>query len=103
MHDYVVDLLVFAITVCGVILTKYFIPYIKEQIKASKYATVYDMVETAVKAAEQKCQAPKQGKSKKADVLAFMSNWLETKGIHLSEDELDRIIEAIVWQMNNEE
>lgn len=102
MHDYVIDVLVFVITVLGIILTKNVIPYIKTLIKTSDYADIFDIVEVAVKAAEQKCNAPKQGKAKKAEVYSFVSHWLENKGIHLSEDEIDRLIEAAVYSMNTE-
>jgi LL-H family phage holin len=102
MHDYVIDILVFVITVLGIILTKNVIPYIKTLIKTSDYADIYDIVEVAVKAAEQKCTAKKQGKAKKADVYNFVSRWLDNKGIHITEDELDRLIEAAVYSMNTE-
>lgn len=102
MHDYVIDILVFVIMVLGIILTKNIIPYIKTLIKTSNYAELFDIVEVAVKAAEQKFQAPKQGKIKKAEVYNFVSHWLEEKGIHISEDEIDRLIEAAVFSMNLE-
>lgn len=102
MHDYVIDILVFVITVLGIILTKNVIPYLKTLIKTSDYADIFDIVEVAVKAAEQKCTAPKQGKAKKADVYNFVSHWLDNKGIHITEDELDRLIEAAVYSMNTE-
>lgn len=102
MHDYVIDILVFVITVLGIIITKNVIPYIKTLIKSSDYAELFGIVEVAVKAAEQKFQAPKQGKVKKAEVYSFVSHWLEEKGIHISEDEIDRLIEAAVFSMNAE-
>lgn len=102
MHEFMIDVLVFVITVLCIILTKNVIPYIKTLIKTSDYADIYDIVETAVKAAEQKCTTPKQGKAKKADVYSFVSSWLREKGIHISEDELDRLIEAAVYTMNME-
>lgn len=102
MHEIIIDILVFVITVLGIIITRNVIPYLKTLIKNSEYADVYDMVEIAVKAAEQKCTGMKQGKAKKADVYAFVSNWLEGKGIHITEAELDRLIEAAVFTMNNE-
>lgn len=102
MHEYIIDMLIFLITVCGIIITRTVIPYLKALVKSSEYADVYDIVETAVKAAEQKCKAPKQGKTKKADVYAYVSKWLESKGINLTEDDIDRLIEAAVFSMNNE-
>lgn len=102
MREYMVEIVIFVITVCGVILTKNVIPYLKALVKNSEYSDIYDMVETAVKAAEQKCSQPKQGKAKKAEVVAFITHWLNEKGINLTEDEIDRIIEATVYSMNNE-
>lgn len=102
MHEYIIEILIFVLTVLGIVITKNVIPYLKSLIKASEYSDAYDMVETAVKAAEQKCTAPKQGKAKKADVYAFISHWLDDKGIHLTEEEIERIIECTVWSMNNE-
>lgn len=102
MHEYIVDLLVFLITVCGIIITKTVIPYLKSLIKASQYAEIFDIVETAVKAAEQKCTVPKQGKAKKADVYAYISHWLDDRGIRLSEDDIERMIEAAVLNMHLE-
>ena len=100
MNDFLFEVLLFVVTVCSVIITKTIIPWIKAKIHESEYAEVYEIVETAVKAAEQKCKAPKQGKVKKADVLAYVSQWLESKGIKLTEDDLDRLIEAAVFSMN---
>lgn len=102
MHEYIIEVLIFAITVIGIILTRNVIPYLKTLIKSSEYAEVYDMVETAVKAAEQKCTGLKQGKAKKSDVYAYISHWLLDRGIHLTEEEIERIIECAVYQMNNE-
>lgn len=102
MHEIVMDIAVFAITVCGIIITRNVIPYIKDLIESSMYADIYDTVETAVKAAEQMCKAPKQGKTKKADVYCYVSHWLDERGIRLSEDDIDRMIEAAVFSMNNE-
>lgn len=102
MHEYMIDILVFIITVLGIVITRNVIPYIKSLIKDSEYATIYDIVETAVKAAEQKCKAPKQGKAKKAEVYNYVSRWLDARGIRLTEDDLDRLIEAAVYSMNEE-
>lgn len=102
MHEYMVEILIFVITVCGIVITKTIIPYFKQLIKNSEYSDVYDLIEIAVRAAEQKCKTPKQGRSKKAEVYTFISHWLDSKGIRLTEDEIDRMIEAAVYSMNEE-
>ena len=106
MHEYMIDILVFIITVLGIIITRTVIPYIKSLIKDSEYATIYEVVETAVKAAEQSYKKiPKAGKTKKNEVVHYVTNWINNKGIrlNLTEDDLDRLIEAAVYAMNNEE
>lgn len=103
MHEFMMDILVAVIMICGFVLTGTVIPYIKQLIKDSEYASVYDAVETAVKAAEQKCKLSGQGRAKKAEVYTFISKWLETKRIYITEDEIDRLIEAAVFAMNNGE
>ena len=103
MHEVIIDIICFVVAVCGFVLTGAILPYIQQLIKNSKYSDVYDIVETAVQAAEQKCKTPKQGKAKKAEVYSFVSHWLDNEGIKISEDEIDRIIESAVWCMNNGE
>lgn len=102
MHDIVIEILVVLVAVCVSVFTRYLIPYIKTITNQNKYAELVDIIETAVTAAEQTMNQPKQGKAKKADVLAFVSHWLAEKNINISEDELNRLIESAVFAMNQE-
>lgn len=101
MHEVIIDIVCFIAAFCGFVITGTIIPYIKTLIKNSEYNDIYDITLTAVQAAEQKCKTPKQGRVKKADVYAFVSHWLDDRGIRITEDEIDRIIESAVWEMNN--
>ena len=58
-----------------------------------------DMVALAVRAAEQTITGSGQGAVKKAEVVKLVSEWLYGKGINITEDELDQLIEAAVYQM----
>lgn len=102
MHEILVDVLVFAITVATIVVTRNVVPYIKNLIKDSQYADILDIVELAVKSAEQIYKQPKQGKAKKADVYKYVTGWLNARGIRLTEEDIDRLIEACVFTMNNE-
>lgn len=95
--------LIVVVIVVATLITRYLVPYLKAQIQDTKYEEVLDTVEKAVKAAEQKIKESGQGKVKKAQVLAFVSAWLADHNIILTEDQLDTLIEAAVWAMNNED
>lgn len=60
------------------------------------------MVALAVRAAEQTITGQGQGAVKKAEVIKFVSEWLYGKGINITEDELDQLIEAAVYSMKQE-
>ena len=99
MNDVTFMLLKIVVSVCAALITAYAVPYLKELKKDSRWAAVIDMIELAVRAAEQTIREPGQGKMKKAEVLKFVSEWLERNGIGITEDELDQLIEAAVYQM----
>jgi len=90
------------VTVVIVLIAKYAIPYVKALTENEKYSALMDIVAVAVNAAEQTIRESGQGKVKKAQVIAFVSSWLSDKGIEVTEDTLDRLIEAAVRAMNQE-
>ena len=51
---------------------------------------------------EQTLQKSGMGAEKKKRVIAFVSSWLEDKGVRISEDQLDKLIEAAVYNMKHE-
>lgn len=83
--------------VCSIV-GLYLVPFLKSQIKEKQMDQILTIVDTAVQAAE---QTLKSGAIKKADVLTFVSNWLGEKGLHISDEELDRLIESAVFAMNS--
>ena len=88
-----------AIPILGFIVTTYLIPYLKANTTEKQREDIIFWVKIAVKAAEQiyhyKAGA---GADKKAHVLQFLNE----KGITISEDELDALIEAAVLEINRE-
>lgn len=103
MNEVLFDVLVGVVIVISIIITRYLVPYLKSQIQETKYAELLDMVAQAVRKAEQKIRGTKQGAARKAQVVAFLSNYLTENGIHITEEQLDTLIEAAVWSMNNKE
>lgn len=102
MKDVAVVILEVVMAIVIILLSRYVIPYIKEITRSEKYAGLMEIVIVAVRAAEQTIRESGQGKIKKAQVVAFVSNWLRENGLDISEEELDRLIEAAVLNMKLE-
>ena len=79
----------------AVLITGFLIPCLKAHADAEKQATVLQWVDAAVAAAEQLYEAG-QGEEKKAYVVS----WLADCGIDISGIDLDAIIEAAVYEVN---
>ena len=85
------------------LITRYLIPYLKTLRDDARWKRLVDMVETAVFAAEQTIKDPKSGSEKKEMVLKFVSDWFVKQGIDVTPDEIDKLIEAAVKKMKDEE
>ena len=82
------------------IISNAIIPYLKAKYDTVRWTKLINMVQAAVEAAEQTIKGEGQGQVKKDDVLLFVTNWLNTNDISVSEREVDRLIEAAVYKMN---
>ncbi len=87
------------ISIIGAVITGLLIPYIKVKITAEKMAEIQRWVVVAVKAAEQLFPGAKLGSEKKQTVIDFLAN----KGVNLSMEELEMLIEAAVKELNLEQ
>lgn len=103
MNPILFDVLLFVVILCSLAITGTVIPWIKKQIHDSEYSELIDMVEMAIRKAEQKIRGIKQGTVRKAQVVAFLKDWLNRHSIEITEEQLDTLIESAVWSMNNEE
>lgn len=102
MEDITMMILKIVVSVCAALITVYVVPYLKTLRQDKRYASLMDMVEVAVKAAEQTIKDPGQGDYKKAEVIAFVSDWMMEHGIKISQDELSQLIECAVFSMHQE-
>lgn len=99
MNDITFMILKLVISVATAIVTAYLIPFLKSQTKTRQQEEILQMVNIAVRAAEQSLA---NGKVKKTDVITFVTTWLEERGIKITDEQLDKLIEAAVYSMNNE-
>lgn len=79
----------------GAIITCVLIPYIKSKTTTEQQKEINAWVKIAVSAAEQLFTGSGRGEEKKAYVIA----WLKERGITVDEAELDALIEAAVYEL----
>lgn len=92
----VVNILYVVLSIVSVIVTGVVVPLIKKKWKQQDINNAMEMVEIAVKAAEQIYRQSGQGNLKKQYVKEF----LKDHKIKISEDELNNMIEATVLELN---
>jgi hypothetical protein len=84
------------IPLLGAILTYLIVPFILSKTNKEQREEVYFWVQVAVQAAEMIYKEKGKGKLKKDYVITF----LQSKGINLTIQELDVLIEAAVQELN---
>jgi len=84
------------ISVIGAIITYYIVPFLKAKLGQTNYTNALWWATSAVQAAEQVFKESGQGEKKKAYVLEF----LQSKGLKLTTEELDALIESAVLELN---
>ena len=102
MNDITFNILKIVIAIATAIISAYVIPLLKENLKDAKYQRLAEMVDIAVRAAEQTIRGSGQGALKKDEVLKFVGLWMETHGIDVSEEQLDQLIECAVYNLKLE-
>ncbi|MEY8416651.1 phage holin, LLH family [Tissierella praeacuta] len=84
------------IPILGAILTYMIVPFIKSKTTKEQRENVYFWIKIAVNAAEQVYKEKGQGKLKKEYVVDYLMD----RGIKLTVEELDVLIEAAVLELN---
>lgn len=102
MNDLTFNILKIIISVATVLISAYVIPLLKEKLNDSKYQRLLEMVEIAVRAAEQTIKGSGQGAIKKDEVTLFVTEWMRTHGIMITQDQLDQLIECAVYNLKLE-
>ena len=102
MNDVTFNILKIVVTVATALISAYVIPLLKAKLQEAKYARLLEMVEIAVRAAEQTIKGSGMGNVKKDEVVKFVTEWMLDHGIHITQEQLDQLIEAAVFSMNRE-
>lgn len=101
MNEITLDALKIVVSICAALVTVYVVPYLKTLKDDKRYASLIEMVEVAVLAAEQTI-GDGQGAVKKSEVIDFVTRWMEDRGIYITQEQLSQLIEAAVYQMKQE-
>ena len=101
MNEMTYVLIRVVVTVLAALISAYLIPYLKRLSENEKYKDITEVVKIAVQAAEQTIKGAGKGVEKKQEVIMYVSNWLNMRGITLSTEELSQIIESAVYTLKN--
>lgn len=96
MNDITFMILKIVVSVAIALVTGFLIPYIRNQTNIMQNEELLAIVKIAVQAAEQTLQG---GEIKKAEVVKFVSNWLNEHGIKITSEQLDNLIESAVYTL----
>lgn len=99
MDEGLVRIILAVISLLGAIITGVLVPYLKTKYDANKMAQIQFWVEVAVKGAEQIFTDPQSGEQKKQYVI----DYLNSKGVKITMEDLDMLIEAAVKELNLEQ
>ena len=96
MDEGLVKIILAVISLLGTIITVVLVPYLKSKTTEKQRDNIYTIVTLAVQAAEQIYFKPGEGEKKKEYVV----NYLSSKGIKLTIEDLNLFIEAAVLELN---
>lgn len=100
INDITFVVLKLVVSVCAILVTVYVIPFLKSKVDDKQWNDLLDIVEKSVLAAEQTIGA-KNGTIKKSEVMAFVMDYISDKGLNLTKELIDQLVEAAVYKMNN--
>lgn len=101
MNDITFLLVKVVAAVAMTLITGFLIPVLRSYVQNNKEQQLYNLVETAVRAAEQTIKESGMGAVKKEQVVGCVTQWLFDRGISIRADQLDQLIEEAVYLMKN--
>ena len=89
------------------IVTRQLLPYLKEKkeeatakIRQTQWAWCADIIDAVVRAVEQTVSDEIHGDDKKAEAILLIGHIFYQAGLHMSDEQIDALIEAAVQEMN---
>lgn len=98
MSDFTFELLKVIVMAVVIVITRYLVPYLQTVVKAEQVAEVQGWVEQTVLMVQQVYGA-EPGEERKKMVIALVESILNEKGIQMTGEQINILIEAAVKQM----
>lgn len=86
------------LAIISAVITYYVIPYLKSSIDEKKWNDIMRFCKVCVEAAEKK-YTPEEWREKKLYVMTIVSKYIESKGIPVTADDLDALVEGFVKEV----
>lgn len=102
MNDIIFEILKALVIVAVLLVTRYVIPWLKQQTEAIRNDELYGMVMAAVQYAEQTVRGEKTGEEKLGIVTDYLREMLIKKNISMTDEQLRILIESAVYAMSKE-
>lgn len=102
-EDFAAIIIKIIFALLSIAITYFIIPFLTEITEKYQSEKIDSFIKDSVIAAEQVIKGDKKGAEKKAKVLAAVTNWLNERHINLSEEEIDDMIESMVYMLNHSE
>ena len=96
MNEIILNVLELVIVIAVALITRYVIPWVKSNIAINENTVLLTLVDAAVMYAEQTMEG---GQTKKEAVTEFLKKELEERGIKVTDEQIDALIEAAVFAM----
>ena len=102
MNDELTTLIIKIIfAILSTAITMYLVPFLKSLSDQNMDKKLRKFIKESVLAAEQVLNEPGSGAKKKGIVMTEAQIWLKDHNINLTDAELDNMVEAMVYAMNN--
>ncbi|WP_130837176.1 phage holin [Lachnoclostridium sp. Marseille-P6806] len=102
MNEILFEALKLVMMVCGLVIVRYLIPWMKSRIGAENLTQAGAYVRMAVYAIQQTMWSD-SGEKRKDAVIQLVSKWCAEHRITITMEQIDTLIEAAVKQMKMEE
>lgn len=107
MNTLIFNVLMALVVAIAGIIARQLLPYLREKrdeaiekVKQTKWAWCADIIDAVVRAVEQTVGDEIHGEDKKAEAVKLIGRIFYQAGLHLSDDQIDALIEAAVQSMN---
>lgn len=102
MNDLLLQILQLVIMIAIALITRYVIPWLKNNTKLAENDFLLDVANIAVRCSEQLFSDPKTGIDKKSLATEYIKRIVAQSNIKINDEQIDALIESAVYALNSE-